>query len=124
MRPSRVFCWLLLSVSAVCAAEKPLTVACGEEFKITLESNPTTGNQWLMARPLDEKFLKLLGSEYKRGRSGAPGSGGSDVLTFKALGEGKTQIHLKYARLWEQGAAAARTTNFVVVITKASPASH
>lgn len=124
MRSSIVLCWLLLSLVVVFAAEKPLTVAAGEEFKITLDSNPTTGYQWLMARPLDEKFLKLLGSEYKRGRSGGGfGAGGHEVLTFKARNEGKTQIHLKYARLWEQS-AAARTTNFVVVITTASAVSH
>ena|SRR5579862_2361059 len=113
---------LLLSVSGAGAADaKPITVAMGEEFKITLESNPSTGNQWLMARPLDERLLKLLGSEYKRGRPGTPGGSGHEVLSFKALAEGKTQIHLKYGRLFENDATPARNTNFVVIITRAGP---
>jgi inhibitor of cysteine peptidase len=125
MKIVALFCGFFVSVSVVSAAEsKPLTVGVGEEFKITLESNPSTGNQWLVARPLDDRLLKLLGSEYKRGRAGAPGGGGNEILSFKALNEGKTQIHLKYARLWEHDVAPSRTTNFVVVITRAGSAPH
>jgi inhibitor of cysteine peptidase len=112
---------VFVSLSLSGAAErKPITVAVGEEFKISLESNASTGYQWLMAKPLDEKLLKLLGSEYKRGRPGTLGGGGNEILRFKALAEGKTQIQLKYARLWEGDANPSRTTNFVVVISKAS----
>jgi len=113
---------LLLLLSCWCgpveAAEKPISVGIGQEFKIVLESNASTGNQWLMARPLDDRMLKLLGTEYKRGRPGTVGASGNEVLSFRALGEGKTQIHLKYAKLWEKDAAAVFTTNFVVVISK------
>jgi predicted secreted protein len=109
-------CWLS---TASGADEKPITVTTGQEFKIALESTPSSGNQWLVAKPLDEKLLKLLGSEYKRGRPGAAGAG-NEILNFRALGEGKTQISLKYGHLWEN-AAPARTTNFVVVITRAGP---
>jgi inhibitor of cysteine peptidase len=111
-----------LGCSVAVGAEKPISVGVGQEFKIVLASNSSSGNQWLMARPLDDRFLKLLGSEYKRGRSGAAGAPGNEVLSFKALGEGKTQIYLKYAKLWEKDTAPAQTTNFVVVISTASPA--
>lgn len=114
-----LFSLLLAGPAAMAAEPKPITVATGEEFKITLESNPSTGNQWLMARPLEERLLKLLGSEYKRGRPGAPGGGGHEILSFRALAAGKTQIHLKYGRLWEQDPTPARSTNFVVIITQA-----
>lgn len=106
--------WLSI---ASAADKKPITVAMGQEFKIALESAPSTGNQWLVARPLDEKLLKFLGSEYKRARPGAP-SAGNEILNFRALSEGKTEISLKYGRLWEENVPAARTTNFVVIITK------
>jgi predicted secreted protein len=105
------------------AEPKPITVAAGREFKIALESNPSTGNQWLIARPLDDNLLKLLGTEYKRGGTGA-GSVGKDVLSFKALAEGKTQIHLKYGRLFERDAGPTRSTNFVVVISRTGAAEH
>ena len=114
-----LFSVLLGAATGPAAEVKPMTVALGQEFKISLESNPSTGNQWLIARPLDERLLKLLGSEYKRGRPGAAGAVGHEILSFKALGEGKTRIQLKYGRLWEGDVAPARMTNFVVVITKA-----
>lgn len=113
---------LLCSTRA--AEQKPITVALGQEFKIALESTPSTGNQWLIARPLDEGLLKLLRSEYQRGRPSKPGAAGNEILSFKALGEGKTQIHLKYASLWQKEASPARTTNFVVVITKTGSVSR
>ena len=113
---------LVLSVPAMAADPKPIAAVVGDEFKITLESNPSTGNQWLIAKPLDAQLLKLLGSDFKRGRPGTPGGGGHEILSFKALGEGRTQIHLKYGRLWEQDVAPARTTNFTVVITRTARA--
>lgn len=115
--------WLWLSAAAA-AEPKPLTVALGQEFKIALESTPSSGNQWLIARPLDAALLKLLGTEYKRGRPGGPGASGHEILSFRALGEGKTQIHLKYGNLWERESGATRTTNFVVVITRTGSVSR
>ncbi|HZR19444.1 MAG TPA: protease inhibitor I42 family protein [Verrucomicrobiae bacterium] len=118
------FILLLFALSCVAGGAgaeekpKPIKAAVGEEFKLTLESNPASGNQWLLARPLDERLLKLLGSEYKRGRSGGAAGPGSDVLSFRALAEGKTEIYLKYGKLWENDVAPARKTNFVVVITR------
>jgi len=105
---------------ALGADQKPITVATGQEFKITLESNSASGNQWLVAKPLDDRMLKFLSSEYKRGRPGA----GQESLSFKALGEGRTEISLKYGRLWEKETEPARMTNFVVVITRTAAASH
>lgn len=110
--------------TAMAAEPKPIKVALGQEFKIALESTPSSGNQWLIARPLDESLLKLLGTEYKRGRPSGPGAAGHEILSFRALGEGKTQIQLKYGRLWERDPGPTRTTNFVVVITKTGSVSR
>jgi len=97
--------------------QKPINTVVGEEFKLGLESNPATGNQWMLARPLDEHLLKLLGTpEYKRPHSGDQGR---EILTFRALAEGRTEIYLKYGKLFENDAPPARKTNFVVVITRA-----
>ena len=117
MKLAVVLASIVLSVPCAFAADaKPIKAPVGSEFKITLESNPSTGNQWLIARPLDERFLKFLGSEYKRGRPNTPGAPGHELLSFKALAEGSTRIYLKYGRLWERDVEPARTTNFVVII--------
>ena len=112
---------LLCASSGFAADAKPIKVAVGAEFKIALESNSSTGNQWLIAKPLDERLLKYLGSDYKRGRPGGPGAAGHEVLSFRALGEGNTRIYLKYGRLWERDVEPARTTNFVVQISRDEP---
>ena len=115
---SLLLVWLaLIWLSTGRAAErKPILATVGQDFKIALESTPSSGYQWLLAKPLDETLLKQAGKSYRR----APNSSGPgcEWLTFKAIAEGKTEIHLKYDRLWEQTAAPARRTNFVVVITK------
>lgn len=112
-----VSCWFANTLGA---EEKPIAVGVGQEFKLALESNPSTGNQWLLAKPLDERLLKLLGTEYRRGRSGTPGAPGNEILTFRALSDGKTEIRLKYGRLWERDSSPSRKTNFVVIISRSA----
>jgi inhibitor of cysteine peptidase len=107
----------LVWLAAAQAGEpKPVAVTVGKEFKITLQCNPTTGYQWVLAKAPDEKLAKLLRSEYKRLDSKLVGAGGDMVWTFQALAEGQTQMELNYVRPWEKGEKPAQTTNFVVVI--------
>jgi predicted secreted protein len=115
----KIWMAVCLSVGWVCIAgavePKPITVAAGQEFEITLESPSGNDHQWLLSRPLDESRLKQSERRFKRG---VGGRSGSEVLRYKALAEGKTQIHLQYAALWDKSQAPSRNTNFVVVISK------
>ena len=95
---------------------KPIAVTVGEEFKITLQYNVATGYQWQLAKPVDEKLVKLLGSEYKRPDSKEVGGSGDMEWTFQALAGGKAKMEFNYVRPWERGEKPARTTNFVVTI--------
>lgn len=97
---------------------KPLTVKVGQEFKISLQYNASTGYQWQFGQPPDQNLLKLLGTEYKRPKSNLLGAGGDEIWTFKALAEGKTKLELNYVRPWEKGSSPAQRTNFVIVIKK------
>ena len=117
MKVSLLICLALVCLTNAGAAEpKPIKVKAGQEFKLTLHANATTGYQWVLAKPPDEKLVKLLGSEYKRLDSKLMGAGGDMVWTFKALAEGKAEIGLNYLRPWEKGVKPVETTNFVVVI--------
>lgn len=105
-----------LCIAALQAAEpKPITVVAGQEFEITLESPSSGDHQWLLSKPLDESRIKQADRRYKRG---AAGGRGCEILRYKALAEGKTQIHLQYVSLWDKSQAPTRNTNFVVVVTK------
>ena len=106
--------WLLMAAGA---EPKPIAVTVGQEFKITLQYNASTGYQWQFAKPPDEKFLKLLGTEYKKSNSNLVGAGGDEVWTFKAVAEGRTAIALGYVRPWQKGQTPAQSTNFAIVVT-------
>jgi inhibitor of cysteine peptidase len=105
-------------ISQGAAGLKPVTVTAGQQFKITLPSNPSTGYEWQLAKPVDENLLKLITSEYEEPDSGRVGAGGKQVWAFKAVGTGSVQIQLHYLRPWEKGTPPASMTNFTVVIEK------
>lgn len=106
-------------LTAVCAAEpEPVKATAGKEFKIELESDFSTGCQWLLHKPLDENLLKSVGKPQRREATRGAKTG-FEVLTYKALAPGKTVISLKYDRLWEKTARPLRLTNVVVVISPA-----
>ncbi len=87
----------------------------GQEFTITLESNPSTGYQWQLAKALDEGIVKLVGTKYKASETGLIGAGGTEVWTFKAVGDGTTEISLMYMRPWESVPPLKEEVFFITV---------
>jgi inhibitor of cysteine peptidase len=89
--------------------EQTISVQVGEQFVITLDSNPTTGYNW--EANFDQGFLKLVKSEYKpKDKPEAMvGAGGKQQFIFEALKKGDTQVKLTYKRPWEQQAADTKT---------------
>ncbi len=120
MKKSLIACVLFAGLMRLPAAEsKPISVVVGEEFKISLQCNPSTGYQWQFPKPPDEKLLKVSAPVYKRPDSNLVGAPVDETWTFKALAQGKTEIKIGYVRPWESGAKPAQTTNFVVIIKPA-----
>jgi predicted secreted protein len=98
---------------------KTIEVAVGREFTIVLGANRTTGYRWDLARPLDRGKVELVRNEYKIEQDGEKvGAGGKEVWTFKAIGEGKTKIALKYVRPWEKNTAGVKTVTFEIDVKK------
>jgi predicted secreted protein len=91
-----------------------LEVAVGQEFRITVASNATTGYHWELAAPLDEAVVKLVTNEYKSPETKALGAGGLEIWTFQAMGRGQTVINLKYVRPWEEDVAPVKTASYAV----------
>lgn len=88
----------------------------GEKFLISLDSNPTTGYSWQLAKPLDEKIIRLVSSKYKAPKTELVGVGGRESWTFKALGRGKTKIIFVYARPWEKGIPPAEEKAVDIIV--------
>jgi inhibitor of cysteine peptidase len=94
----------------------PIEAKIGEKFKIALDSNQTTGYQWELSEPLDESVVKLVGSEYISDKPITAGSGGVEVWTFEAVGEGETEISMAYVRSWEKDVEPAQSKTFKVAV--------
>ncbi len=75
----------------------------GQQLVVSLESNPSTGFQWNLARQPDGNVLTLVSSTYVEPATtgdvvGAPGT---EVWTFEAAGSGTTSFELAYFRSFE-----------------------
>lgn len=75
---------------------KNLEATVGNEFKILIESNPSTGYHWELVGDLDATVVEFVSNEYKGDEPAIPGSGGVQVWTFKAVSAGEAQITLGY----------------------------
>ncbi|MBM4270711.1 MAG: protease inhibitor I42 family protein [Deltaproteobacteria bacterium] len=95
---------------------KPIEVAAGQQFIITVESNRTTGYQWQLAGVPDSAVVQLENVEYRVSNTGLVGAGGMEVWRFKALGPGKTAIAIKYVRPWEKDVPPVKHLQFTVII--------
>ena len=103
-------------VARIPSPNGPLEIGKGEPLTITLDANPTTGFEWQLAAPLDDKVMKLIGHTFRPTDSAREGAGGTDVWTFKAIGTGSTTIMLEYRRPWEKDVPPAAHKTFPVVV--------
>ena len=95
---------------------KSIEVTAGNEFKIVIESNPSTGYHWNLIGDLDANLLQFISNEYRASEPVMPGSGGKEVWTFKALAAGETTITLGYYPPSNDPVEPAQTVTFTVVV--------
>jgi inhibitor of cysteine peptidase len=71
-------------------------VKAGETFDLAVPSNPSTGYHWDIVPELDANLVEFAGQNYFADQPVAPGSGGMEVWTFRAINPGETTIVLGY----------------------------
>jgi inhibitor of cysteine peptidase len=91
--------------------ESKLQVDLGCEFRIHLESNPSTGYSWEAV--YDKECIELKDEDYQR-TSFAIGGGGVMEFTFIALKKGRTTLTMRLRRPWEE--EVIKILHFDVVI--------
>jgi len=99
--------------------KRPVRVKQGENFIISLETNPTTGFVWQFAEPHDKSILTLENVEYVRNDDTGitiVGGGGEERWTFKAVAGGETLLSFKYLRPWEKDVPPAKKAVFKVIL--------
>jgi len=83
-------------------------LAAGQQLKVTLEANPTTGYQWAIDGELPAQ-LKTQGEPVYSAESGAIGAGGTQVWTFVGTAAGDGELKLKYWRSFETTVPPVKT---------------
>ena len=84
------------------------TLAVGQQLRVTLDANPTTGYQWAVDGSLPAQ-LTQVGSAAYTSHSTAIGGGGSDLWTFVGASTGTGSLKLKYWRSFEPTATPVKT---------------
>jgi predicted secreted protein len=95
---------------------RPLIVSPGDKFFIVIASNRTTGFSWQIAKPINEKVVKLQGLEYLPAKSNLVGAGGKEIWAFNAVAPGQTIISLRYSRPWEKGKPPKQEAVYTVIV--------
>ena len=88
----------------------------GEELKIELTTNPSTGFTWIMASKIKPKIISLEKKEYKKDdrTMGMVGAGGIETWTFKTLKAGKLFLYMKYQRVSDEKAKNEKYFEIIV----------
>lgn len=80
--------------------EQNITVKKDHDFTISLESNPTTGYQWIPA--FNPDIINLVSHSFQPSSSRLMGTPGTEVFTFKAINHGTGSLKMVYKRSWEK----------------------
>ena len=98
-----------------------LEIVVGDEFTITLCSNPTTGFQWIehadinnqdIVGQIDHGFIAPPDED----QPPPPGTTGDVMWTFRALQEGNSTISFEYSQDWDGGEKATWTLVLSVLV--------
>jgi inhibitor of cysteine peptidase len=84
------------------------TLSIGQELRISLAANPTTGYRWGLDGAVPSQ-LEQVGEPSYSAESTAIGAGGTEVWTFSAKSPGEGTLKLKYFRSFEPTAPPAQT---------------
>lgn len=88
-------------------------VAVGQEIRISLEANPTTGYQWAVDGDVPAQ-LEQVGDPVFTAASSAMGAGGTEVWTYSVRSAGSGTLKMKYWRSFEPTAAPVKTFSVTV----------
>ncbi len=122
MKPRLLLVTLIALLLAACAPKPTnpqavIQTSPGSEFKVVIDSNPSTGYHWEIIGELDANVVELVGKEYQStSQPGLVGGGGIDIWTFKAVGPGETTITLGSFPPSSDATTPTQTEAFTVLV--------
>lgn len=95
------------------------TVRVGEVVEVRLPAIPSTGYSW-QVETSNPNVLAVGDRRFENKSNDAPrvGSEATQVITLKAVGEGRAEVLLIYRRPWEKRSASDDTSALSVTVTK------
>ncbi len=96
-------------------AGKTITLKTGDTLIVGLDGNITTGFNWIPAAQ-NPVLLSQVGDAEVTPESNRIGAPSKIVLTFKAVTQGQTLLHLDYKRSWETNVAPEKTFEVTIVV--------
>jgi predicted secreted protein len=90
----------IISSRIVNSAMENIIVKKGQEFQIILESNPTTGYQWIPT--FNTSIINLISHSFQPATIILMGRPGTDIFKFKAIDYGTESLMMFYKRSWEK----------------------
>ena len=104
-------------------AQKSITetteLSVGDQVKVTLCSNPTTGFAWQEPEISDTGAVRLADKSFGAPVAGAAqvvGAAGTDHITLKATAKGTSTVVLRYSQPWAGGTSSAWTYTLTVTV--------
>jgi inhibitor of cysteine peptidase len=92
-----------------------LDMATGQQLRVVLDANPTTGYAWAIDGELPPQLEQVGEAEFGRS-SDAIGAGGTEVWTFEAVEPGEGRLALKYWRSFEPDVVPVETFQVDVAV--------
>ena len=97
-------------------AGREVSVAAGEQVRVTLVEAGGTGYQWRVGTGCEA--LLHLEEEHREARGTMPGASGKRMWVYRAKAEGSCELRFESARTWEK-TATGKTVSFPVIVHKA-----
>jgi predicted secreted protein len=92
-------------------------VAVGDQVKVTLCSNPTTGFSWQPPEISDASVVGIADSTFVAPSTGTEpvvGAAGTDHVTFQVMATGTSTVVLRYSQPWAGGTSSEWTYTLTV----------
>lgn len=79
------------------ASGTDVTAAIGERFTLSVDANPSVGDDWQVADTFDDAIVSFVDEDFESDdpTGQAVGAGGTVTFTFEAVGRGETVITLE-----------------------------
>jgi inhibitor of cysteine peptidase len=87
----------------------------GDTLRLEIGENPTTGFRW--QRDDQDELLESSGDRFAPPEGSAAGAGGTRILSFRAVGAGRTRLELSMRQAWEPTVPPSETYEVFVEIS-------